>query len=140
MVGPVGLEQERPLVSTQPGAVSITPEAGSSDMDRAMLLNHLATVERHIASGEQHLRRQRQHVLSLQRREPVQERSSGLSLCWTPWSANSATTSQNATDCAKNWTGNPKISPAGLYAAEQKKAPDRGGRGSPRYRSLVSGM
>jgi hypothetical protein len=39
-------------------------------MDRATLLNHLATAARHIAAGKRHLTRQKQHVLSLQRRGP----------------------------------------------------------------------
>jgi len=54
-----------------PSAVAGAPVyALSSDMDRSILLNHLAMAERHITNGEQHIRRQRQHVLSLQRGHP----------------------------------------------------------------------
>ena len=57
--------------TTTPSAVAGAPVyALSSDMDRSILLNHLAMAERHITNGEQHIRRQRQHVLSLQRGHP----------------------------------------------------------------------
>jgi hypothetical protein len=57
--------------TTTPSAVAGAPVyALSSDMDRSILLNHLAMAERHITNGEQHIRRQRQHVLSLQRGRP----------------------------------------------------------------------
>ena len=43
-------------------------------MDRATLLNQLATTERHIAEGNEHLRRQRLVVASLKRLYPGSER------------------------------------------------------------------
>jgi len=43
-------------------------------MDRATLLNQLATTERHIAEGNEHLRRQRLVVAALKRRHPGSER------------------------------------------------------------------